>query len=69
MKLSDVPWAELKIGDKVIGALGMPGTIIDLIPVENDQRQENNVITIYWENGAHSNVWHYWLDKVTYIGQ
>ncbi len=66
--LSQVPFNTLKIGDRVIGANGVHGRISRLIPIVEARREEDNDIVIEWDNGNKSLVWHFWTDKVQYLG-
>jgi hypothetical protein len=65
---SQVPFCDLKIGDRVIGANGVHGSITRLIPVSEARREEDNDIGITWDNGNKSLVWHFWTNKVQYLG-
>lgn len=65
--LSDVPYTDIVVGDKVISHLGTPGIIEKLIDVEDDYRKGDNNITIQWENGNRSTTWHRWYNHVEYV--
>lgn len=67
MKLSDIPFSDLSIGDIVIGVNGVEGTITDLIPKHLTDREIDDTIIINWANGNVSHVWHMWTTKVTYV--
>ena len=70
-KLSEVKWEDLKLNDKVISdKTGEKGHIVALDSLEEHPMDEDNMVTIDWNNGSVSYiVWQYWLDKVTYIGR
>lgn len=66
-KVSEVPFDKLKIGDSVIGLSNTPGVISALTPIEKDPRKEDNCVTIKWENGKTSFVWHFQCDHITIV--
>lgn len=66
MKLSDVPFDKLKVGDKLISAVGQPGKITKLTDKEFASQQEDNEIEVEWDSGKTSKFWHFWGGKVTY---
>lgn len=66
--ISEVPWPTLKVGDKCISTTDTSGKIIDLISIEHAARQEDNEVVILWDNGKISHFWHYWGDKIKYVG-
>lgn len=68
-KLSEIPYKELSIGDKVISATGISGEIIELVPKEEGTGKENNKIAIEWENRKESFGRQYWMNAVTYLGR
>lgn len=61
-KLSDVPFEQLKIGQKLISANGKPGRIIKL---EID-RFEN--IWFELDDGSQHSMWHHQGNKITFLG-
>lgn len=67
--LSEIPFEEIQIGDKLISANRTKGKIINLIPIDNASQKEDNEIVIDWENGNRSHCWHFWCDKVIYLGR
>lgn len=68
MQLSEVPFDKLKIGDKLISAVGTPGHITGFIPMDNACQQEDNEIEISWDDGKTSEIWHFWGMHVEYVG-
>lgn len=64
MKVSDIPREELKVGLKVVSAIGTLGIITKIHEFDYTQ-DEDRVIEIKWDNGNISDAWHFWLDKVT----
>ncbi len=63
--VADVPWGDLKIGDRVISAKGIPGHISKLRPQEIGD--DDNMVDFVWDNGKTStHCWHFWLNKVEY---
>jgi len=69
MKISEILFTEMNIGDKVIGANGTPGEIVCLISKEYTARREDDEIVIEWVHGGHSRAWHFWFNKVEYKGK
>jgi hypothetical protein len=65
MKLSDVKFEDLKIGDRVISNIGTSGEITQLVAKADTARQEDNEIGILWVNGKTSVAWHHWMNFVT----
>jgi hypothetical protein len=61
-KLSDIPWKELTIGMKVLGATGIQGEITKLLTPPADRFES---IWIDWEDGQNSWVFHDQADHVT----
>jgi len=60
MRVCDVPWKDLKVGDVVISATGKSGKITDL-------RSQDDTICIDWDNDQTSVAYHHQLDKVTFV--
>lgn len=69
MKLSEVAFDNLHVGDALISARGVPGVITKLIPREKATRNEDAEIVIQWDNGNISWNWHFWMDQIEYLGQ
>lgn len=67
--LSKVPFEEIQEGDRLLGANGSEGKITAIIPIAEASRKEDNEFVIDWDNGNQSIVWHFWCDKVTYLGR
>lgn len=66
MKLSDKPFNELQVGDRLISALGTPGSITRLIPEGSGvYGDRHDSIEIMWDNQVESLVFHLNADKVT----
>ena len=62
-KLNDVPFDELRVGDRVISAFGKNGVIVLINP------DDDNWVEIEWEDGGRSGWYHpQWGDGVLYIG-
>lgn len=66
-KLSEVPFEELEIGDRLISAKYNLGTIIGFNLIKDDPRREDNMIGIVWDNGKTSCQYHFWCDHVIYL--
>ncbi len=49
MKLKDVPFENIKVGDRCISAIGTPGVVTFFDPKENGRYK--GYIKIQWENG------------------
>jgi hypothetical protein len=68
--VADIPWNELRIGDKVISAMGFPGVINKLVEQEKYSKSDSDryLVGFAWSNGNISppNL-HYCLDKVQYV--
>ncbi len=60
-KLSDVPWKELRLGDKVRSAKGTSGSITTLVS------EDDYSIWIEWENDEISAVYHHQAQAVIYL--
>ena len=70
LNVSQIPFDELQIGQKVIGANGVPGVISNLQPITEDYRKEDNLVSFKWENDKESPaIWHFWCDKVMAVEQ
>lgn len=67
--VADIPWDDLRIGDRVISANGQVGTIARLDVHNQGLDCEDYDVAFQWENGGRSAIWHFWCDKVTYKGQ
>jgi hypothetical protein len=66
MKLSEKPFSELRVGDRLISALGTPGSITRLLPEgkgPNTDRYDS--VEIKWDSESVSLVFHMNADKVT----
>ena len=68
-RLSNIPFNELQLGDKLISNKNTPGKITGLTPIEESWRQEGDQITIIWDNGKTSNLWHFQCQYVQYVGK
>ncbi|MBI5421336.1 MAG: hypothetical protein HZA35_03465 [Parcubacteria group bacterium] len=63
-RLNDVPFEDLRVGDKLISMLGKNGVITFLNPNDDDW------VEILWENGKRSGGHHPgWGDLVLYVGR
>jgi hypothetical protein len=68
MKISDIPFKDLKVGMKVKSLNnGVIGKIDQLLLKEDINDREDNIIVIKWRNKNTSYVWHFWCDKVLKI--
>lgn len=69
--LSEVKWDNLRLNDRVkLIKSGTLGHIGGLSTPEECPLDEENTITIDWDNGGISYfVYHSWLDKVEYLGR
>lgn len=65
MKLSEVPFNELKIDDKV-KFLYETGKITALTP--KHERVQENQLAIFWEERNVSILYHSWCGEIEYIG-
>ena len=64
MKLSEVPFENLKAGDRVVSARGRDGRIVELAP------EDDNSIWIRWEGEEEpkeSLVYHHLADKIMHL--
>ena len=62
-KLNNVPFEELRVGGRVISALGKNGVIVLINP------DDDNWVEIEWEDSGRSGWYHpQWGDVVLYIG-
>lgn len=68
IKLSEVPFKELKIGDPVRSiSTGRLGTITNLINIEFATRKEDNEIQITWEGRKDiPKYWQFCCDSIEY---
>lgn len=68
--LSEVPFDQLQVGDKLISAKNNPGVITKLIKKEDTTSKEDNEISMDWESGSKSwGLFHFWCDQITYVGR
>jgi hypothetical protein len=72
MKLSEVPFDQLKVGDKLISYIGTPGHITHLVKRGETspylQKEKEDVIVMLWDNGNVSYQHHEDLYRVEYKG-
>lgn len=66
MRLCDVLWEDLRVGDILISHLGTAGEIVRLIPKIIATQREDNEIVIKWNNGKISMPWHFECKDITY---
>lgn len=73
MKVSEVPFEQLKLGDVCISNVGHLGEIIELIPVEKTFKKEDNEIRVQWlyTGNINKKSWdfHYNFTHVEYLGR
>lgn len=63
--LSKVPVEHIRVGDRVKSRVThIEGTILEIIPVEQARRCEDNEFFIRWDNSNTSFQWHYMYDRV-----
>jgi hypothetical protein len=62
--LSEVPFQDIFIGQRVVSHIGNPGTVTDLIPIEQAVRKMDNEVTVTWDHGGKSHLWHFWCDHI-----
>ena len=67
-RLSDIPFGDLKIGDKVISKKNNHGVIEALTPITEASRREDNEIRIRWSNSSESYNWQFMMNHVQYVG-
>lgn len=67
-KLCEIPFSDLSVGDRVLSARGIRGTITTLVPKEQATRQEDNELKVKWDNGDTSLLWHFQGERVYYFG-
>jgi hypothetical protein len=69
MKLSEVPFEKIYIGQRVQSdATNRIGIIIEKQDIKEDYRNEDNIISIWWDNGNMSiEAWHFQCNKVTVL--
>lgn len=66
VKLSEIPFNKLYIGMPVISAIGTPGRIIALFDICYDDKGEDCLVNISWDNGKRSEMlWHFWCSNIT----
>lgn len=63
MKLSELPKEQLRVGIKLISAIGKSGEIIG---IDKDAREDWD-IWIRWEDGSEDVVWHFWGHSVDVV--
>jgi len=63
MKLTDVPFDEIKNGTVVRGASGKRGKIIE--KWTQPDRFDERYISIQWDDGTETSNWYLWMDKIT----
>lgn len=69
-KLSEVPFDELKVGDRLISYRKNPGVISELIvrPIGLKEKDPDNLIVwMEWEDGHKSSIRHYLTEYVLYV--
>lgn len=71
MKLNSVPWMELRVGDRVVSAIGNAGEIYELHgEMKTSRRARFDEIDIIWDHGGvSSQIFHMNADKISYIGR
>ncbi len=63
--LSNVPFEELRVGDRVKSkSTNNEGVISRLIDISEASRRDDNEILVKWSNGNISLQWHYNYDRV-----
>ncbi|MBI5153533.1 MAG: hypothetical protein HZA36_03700 [Parcubacteria group bacterium] len=72
MKLSEISFENLSIGDRLLSARGRNGKVtkIDMKPSDSNDIEEDNRIWIEWEGVGNktSLIYHYQGNYITYIG-
>lgn len=58
-QLKDVPWEDIREGDFVISLRGTNGKIVELRQKEFATHKEDNEVSILWQNGNLSLIWHF----------
>ena len=71
--LADIPFENIRVGDRCRSLRETLGTIIVFIPGQNTGK-ENGYIEIQWENGCTSKDYVFrsgvpWIGRVEYLGQ
>ena len=69
MKLSEVEFIKVSVGDKVISKLGNEGIIMEVIPIHLAHQREDNEFYIEWNNGNKSLCWHFECNYIEYVGK
>lgn len=68
MKLSEVPFSQIKIGDRCVSAIGNHGSVFKLIAFdEKGTLDDDNSIEILWDHGGKSRLFHFWGDSIIAI--
>ena len=69
MKLSEVPFKDIKIGMRVLSdSSTCGGKVVDKRTQAEANDREGDLVYIDWDNGNRSyNTWHFWCDKVTVV--
>lgn len=72
MKLTEVPFGCIRVGDRCISANGIPGTITSFDPSDDGRRRGR--VWFQWQNGKTSFSAIFlddvpWLDRIEYIGR
>jgi len=70
MKLSQIPFKNLRIGDKCTSARDTPGIIVGLLLEGTYPNEINryNSVRIKWDNGNNSYIFHMDGDRIEYLG-
>jgi len=63
MKLNELPYNKIAVGLKVIGANNVHGFVGELLPLWRGE----DMLSIEWDNGKKSIIWHYWCDNITIL--
>lgn len=67
MKLSEVQFQDIKIGQALISAIGTPGVVTECIPEIPGSGNGARYDTVFmkWNNGKDSSVFHMNADRIT----
>lgn len=74
MKISEIPFDNLEVGDICISALGNRGRVTGIFPENGRDGYGRNgyrydTLSFEWENGRMSVVFHMDCDAIEYIGK
>lgn len=68
MKLSEIPFDEIKIGQRVRSDnTGWHGAVHETYTRNDRSDCEDFFVVVHWDNANISNNWHFWMDQITVV--